>query len=73
MKCPYCNEEMKKGTLPNECHPYWLPEEKTAPPIRMVIPKAAVKLVLDESSVVWQKAVAHYCPNCKIVIARTEN
>ena len=72
MNCPYCGEEMKKGTIPNECHPYWLPEGKMAPPIRLVVPKAAVRLVLDKSSAVWQKAMAWYCQNCKIVIAKTE-
>lgn len=71
MECPYCNEEMKKGTLPNETHPYWLPEGKKAPFFRLVVPKAGVRLVVEDSAV-WQKATAFYCPKCKIVIARTE-
>ncbi len=72
MKCPYCDEEMKKGSIPNECHPYWLPEGKRTPLIRMIVPKSAVRLVLGESSALWQEATAWYCPDCKIVIAHTE-
>ena len=73
MKCPYCNEEMKKGTLPNETHPYWLPEGERDQIFRFMVPTAGVRLALDDDSPLHPKrASAYYCPKCRIVLARTE-
>ena len=70
--CPYCGQEMKPGTLPNETYPYWLPDGKMAPPVRFVVPKSGVTLVVRSNSLLLKKATAYYCPNCKVVIAPTE-
>ncbi len=69
--CPYCGNEMQKGTLPNETHPYWLPDGKNSPPFRFVVPKAGLRLVLEYSGSFGHHAKAFYCPNCEIVIATT--
>lgn len=72
MKCPYCNEEMNKGFIPTESHTFWLPEGEKTPSNRLIVPKSAVRLVLDESSKAWKKAIAFYCSKCNIIISTTE-
>ncbi|HHU53020.1 MAG TPA: hypothetical protein GXZ43_02930 [Clostridiaceae bacterium] len=71
-KCPYCGNEMEKGSLPNETHPYWLPADIKATPLRYVVPKSGVKLKLEDSTFFeYHKTTAYYCSNCKIIIAET--
>lgn len=70
--CPYCGKTMERGELPNEVHPYWIPEGKSLPPISGIIPSGAVKLKINQNEeLFYQRAEAYYCPNCKIIIAHT--
>ena len=72
MKCPYCNLEMKKGSIPGEGHPCWISEGTFIPPIRAFVPDSGIRLVLDKSSMFYKRAEAYYCSECKIVIALAE-
>ena len=55
MKCPYCQEEMQLGYIPNGGQPVqWIPNGE---PLKAN----------------GYKAEAHYCSNCKVIIAPTKN
>ncbi|MCR4926911.1 MAG: PF20097 family protein [Lachnospiraceae bacterium] len=71
MNCPYCGRIMKKGTLPNETHPYWVAEGESASKVRGMVPRNGVKLALEEKTLFYKKALAYYCDACKKVIAST--
>jgi hypothetical protein len=74
MKCPYCDNEMKKGYIFNPRMPvYWYPENEKPGFTVFSAPYNGVKLSkfpLFRSA----KAIAHYCDACKkIVIDENEN
>ena len=76
MKCPYCGGEMQVGYIPNGSQPVqWIPEGEK--PAFWAYSKAehGVSLINRFS---WLKAYgsycaeAHYCSECRIVLAPTK-
>ena len=73
MKCPYCNNEMKKGLIQSPQEISWLKGEKRKFFGRAEFHKDSV--VLSELSFMKGSAcIAYNCPNCqKIVIAYADS
>lgn len=72
MQCPYCNEEMKKGSIGQGDAMYpvrWFPEPET-PPMLFYSNKGSVKL-----SSPWKsgRVVVYHCAGCrKFIIDQDE-
>lgn len=75
MKCPYCQKKMQLGYVPNWSQPVqWLPDGKR-PSIFAFSAAADGVLLINQFKPLkayGYKAKAYYCPNCKVVIARTQ-
>lgn len=78
MKCPYCNQEMKIGSIyplnpksSNEI--YWLPEHSNIKGI-FLSKKKIIEcggLVLGENDIFSEgKLSSHYCEKCKILFTK---
>lgn len=68
MKCPKCEQEMRKGYLQNANQPVqWIPEGSKPSIWKTGIVDGAVVLGSDSFGKGYQ-ADAHYCPTCKMVI-----
>lgn len=71
MECPFCNTEMKLGTIKANNLLSWTPDEESQ--------KGATRWVKSENSIVlakyfglWQASVdAFYCSTCKKIIIDT--
>ena len=72
MKCPKCNQEMKKGYLISDALVQWIPEGKKGPILAFVKTKEGVLLNNYEEGLRNYKAEAYYCETCKMVVAPTE-
>ena len=68
MKCPYCENGMLCGYIPNAVQPVqWIPKDEKPSPWRGGLAKRAVQLG-KKSFLRESKASAFYCPNCEVVI-----
>ena len=73
MTCPYCNQEMKLGSIQADNLLSWTPEGES--------PKGATRWAKSSKSIVLAKyfllspAVvdAFYCPNCQKIIIDVDN
>ncbi len=75
MKCPYCNNEMKSGYIPNGQQPVqWLPEGKKPSMLSFQTNDEGVELLnkFKFFKANGYAADAYFCPNCKLVIAKTK-
>lgn len=75
MKCPYCNQEMLSGYIPNGNQPVqWLPDGEKPSMLAFTTAEKGVTLVNKFAPLKANgyKATAFYCKECKIVIAPTE-
>ena len=72
MICPYCQTEMILGYLTNGTQPVqWIPEGKKESLLSFSVADEGVALP-SRFTMRGYRAKAYYCPNCKIVIAKTE-
>lgn len=75
MKCPYCEEEMQVGYIPNGEQPVqWIPEGERGTLLAYKVAEKGVSLInqfkpLKANGYI---AEAYYCPKCKIVLAKTK-
>lgn len=72
MKCPYCNEEMQAGFIPNGGQPVqWIPDGERPSFLSFSIAEKGVPLISKFSPLKANgyRAEAHLCLKCKIVIA----
>lgn len=75
MKCPFCQEEMQLGYIPNGEQPVqWIPDGVRPSLLRGSVAKKGVPLINQYKpfKANGYKADAHYCSKCKMVIARTK-
>lgn len=75
MKCPYCQEEMKWGYIPNWMQPVqWIPDGERPSLLSFSIAQRGIALInqFKPLKAYGYRAEAHYCPKCKIVIAPTK-
>ncbi len=73
MKCPYCQNEMSPGYIPDGRQPVqWLPEGKK--PSSFAFARAKDGVSLSNFFSLWNgyQATAYYCWQCGIVIAPVE-
>ena len=76
MKCPYCQEEMQLGYIPNGGQPVqWIPNGERPSVLFFSIAEQGVPLInqFKPLKANGYKAEAHYCSNCKVIIAPTKN
>ena len=76
MKCPYCQEEMQRGYIPNGGQPVqWIPNGERPSVLSFSIAEQGVPLInqFKPLKANGYKAEAHYCSNCKVIIAPTKN
>ena len=76
MKCPYCQEEMQLGYIPNGGQPVqWIPNGERPSVLSFSIAEQGVPLInqFKPLKANGYKAEAHYCSNCKVIIAPTKN
>lgn len=76
MKCPYCQKEMQFGYIPNGQQPVqWIPDKGKPSLLSFSVAEQGVSLInqFKPLKVNGYKAEAHYCSNCKIVIAPTKS
>lgn len=72
MKCPYCQEEMRLGYIPNWAQPVqWIPEGERPSMLSFSTAKMGIPLVnqFRPLTAYGYRAEAHYCPGCRLVIA----
>ena len=75
MKCPYCGKEIQAGYIPNGGQPVqWIPDGKKPSIFSFSVAEEGISLVNQYKPVKTNgyKADAHYCSNCKVVIAPTK-
>ena len=75
MKCPYCQKEMQRGYIPNGSQPVqWIPDDERPSFFSFSVAEQGVPLVnqFKPLKANGYKAEAHYCPDCKVVIAPTK-
>ncbi|WP_087065108.1 PF20097 family protein [Intestinibacillus massiliensis] len=75
MKCPYCQEEMLLGYIPNGGQPVqWIPEGGKPSLFSFSVAEKGIPLMnrFKPLKVNGYQAQAHYCPKCKVVIAPTK-
>ena len=75
MKCPYCQKEMQRGYIPNGSQPVqWIPDNERPSFLSFSVAEQGVPLVnqFKPLKANGYKAEAHYCPDCKVVIAPTK-
>lgn len=75
MKCPYCQEEMKQGYIPNGQQPVqWIPEGERGTLLSFSVAQKGVSLFnqFKPLKANGYKAEAHYCSKCKIILAKTK-
>lgn len=76
MRCPYCQKEMQRGFIPNGSQPVqWIPDGERPSAFSFSIAEHGVPLnnrfkLLKANG---YKAEAHYCSDCKVIIAPTKN
>ena len=76
MKCPYCQEEMQLGYIPNGGQPVqWIPNGERPSVLSFSIAEQGVPLINQFKPLKTNgyKAEANYCSNCKVIIAPTKN
>lgn len=76
MKCPYCQKEMQLGYIPNGGQlVQWIPNGERASFLSFSIAEQGVPLInqFKPLKANGYKAEAHYCSNCKVIIAPTKN
>ena len=76
MKCPYCQKEMQPGYIPNGGQPVqWIPGGEKPSVLSFSIAERGVPLCnqFKPLKANGYKAEAHYCSNCKVIIAPTKN
>ena len=76
MKCPYCQEEMRLGYIPNGEQPVqWIPNGERPSVLSFSIAEQGVPLInqFKPLKANGYKAEAYYCSNCKVIIAPTKN
>ena len=74
MRCPYCQEEMQSGYIPNGEQPVqWIPNGEKPSRISFSIAEKGIVLInqFKPLQANGYKAEAYYCAKCKIVIAPT--
>ena len=75
MKCPYCQNEMQPGYIPNAGQPVqWIPNGEKPSIFTFTVAGHGIPLLnqfkpLKANGYI---AEAHYCPTCKLVIAPTK-
>ncbi len=76
MKCPYCQKEMLPGYIPNWSQPVqWIPDDKRPSLFSFSVAEHAVPLnnQFKLLKVNGYRAEAHYCPDCGVILAPTNN
>ena len=76
MKCPYCQEEMQFGYIPNGQQPVqWIPDGEKPSYFSISVAEQGIPLInhLKPLKANGYKAEAYYCTKCKVVIAPTRN
>jgi len=70
MKCPYCDKEMKKGTIHNSREVLcWIPQgEKRSSWVSAHTTSPNAVLIADLTAFKGAKAPAGYCPDCQKII-----
>ena len=69
MKCPYCNQEMHTGYIPNSSQPVqWLPEGEKASIWRGGVSPNAVRLSARRPMFGDHQAISHLCVACRVII-----
>lgn len=74
MNCPYCQNEMQLGNIPNWSQPVqWLPDGKRPSMFAFSVAANGV-LLMNQYRILKEgyQAKAYYCQKCKIVIAHTQ-
>ena len=72
MNCPYCQEEMQEGYIPDGNAPvHWIPAGKRQAVFRFAVAKDAVVLRCT-SGLTGYRAEAHFCPKCRIILAKAQ-
>ena len=74
MRCPYCQEEMRPGYIPNGEQPVqWIPNGERPSHISFSVAETGVALInqFKPLQANGYRAEAHYCPKCGIAIAPT--
>ena len=75
MKCPYFQEEMQLGYIPNGGQPVqWIPDGERPSLLSFSVAERGVPLISQFKPLKANgyRAEAHYCSKCKIVIAQTK-
>ena len=67
MKCPYCNNEMKKGFIQCRHGVNWTPKQQWTP-VLSSLAEGAVPIGTDDKLMPNSKAVAYNCFDCKAII-----
>jgi len=74
MRCPYCQGEMQQGYVPNGGQPVqWIPDGEKVSLLSFSVAEKGISLInqFRPLKANGYRAEAHYCSNCRIVIART--
>lgn len=76
MKCPYCKKEMQRGYIPNGSQPVqWIPDGARPSHLSFSVAEQGISLInqFKPLKAYGYKAEAHYCSDCKVIIAPTIN